>query len=182
MAAASPPAIALMLQDVVDSPFAVAKKRAKLAGEELANAIMHKAFGNRPLTLVGFGFGATTIVTCLEILADAKTDTEGYILDVVLFGSPMRKSPERWRKTTRVVAGRYINCYCPKDVTLALLLRLSTSSNPCAGTQPIGIEGIIDHKIDSTAYEIGTIPGLVNFHVKDILLSDSKQSNVSGST
>jgi len=170
MAAATPPAIALMLQDVVDSPFAVAMQRAKLAGEELARALHTRALGNRPISLVGFGFGSTAILTCLEKLAEEKGNAEGLIQDVVLFGSPIRMSPDRWQKTVRIVAGRYVNCYCPRDLVLVFLLRLSTKRFPAAGVQPLGIPGIEDRQVNSTAYEIGTIPGLIDFYLKDILL------------
>jgi hypothetical protein len=175
MAAAAPPAMALMLQDVVDSPFAVAKNRAKQAGEELARAIAHRAFGNRPLTLVGFGFGATTIITCLEKLAanpDVK-DARGFVQDVFLFAAPIRISSERWRTAKSCVAGRMINFYCPKDTVLMLLLRLSTKSYPPAGVAPIEIEGIENKEVVSTSYQIGTKPELIAQYVKEAVSSES---------
>jgi hypothetical protein len=172
MLAATPPSMALMLQDVVDSPFAVAKNRAKQAGEELARALSLRAMGNRPISLVGFGFGATAIVTCLEKLAENKNeDMEGLIQDVILFGAPVRWSRERWRKTTRVVAGRYVNCYCKKDIVLYLLMRMSAKTDVVAGVSPVEVDGITNKAIDSIAYEIGTNPPLIDKYVHEILYS-----------
>jgi len=55
---------------IVDNPFSVAKARAEKAGLVLADAIINRAQGRRPLTLIGFSLGARIVYTCLLSLAE----------------------------------------------------------------------------------------------------------------
>ena len=64
------PIALLQFARVVDNPFSVAKARAEKAGLVLADAIINRAQGQRPLTLVGFSLGARVIYTCLLSLAE----------------------------------------------------------------------------------------------------------------
>ena len=54
---------------VVDNPFSLAKTRADKAGEVLAEAIMNRAQGERPVTLIGYSLGSRVIWSCLTTLA-----------------------------------------------------------------------------------------------------------------
>jgi len=125
------PMVALMAQDVVDSPFAVAKNKAKLAGQELARALAARALGRRPVNLVGFGFGACCAFYCLEALAEAGET--GLVADVCLFGAPMRPSPARWQAARRAAAGALANFYNPNDTALKFLMRVSVRSSTALG-------------------------------------------------
>lgn len=50
---------------IIDNPFSIAKARSKKAGEVLADALINKAQGERPVTLIGYSLGARVIYTCL---------------------------------------------------------------------------------------------------------------------
>ncbi|KAL8684250.1 MAG: hypothetical protein Q9224_006489, partial [Gallowayella concinna] len=54
---------------VVDNPFTLGKTRADKAGEVLADALVHRAQGQRSVTLVGYSLGARVIYACLMSLA-----------------------------------------------------------------------------------------------------------------
>ncbi|KAK4892101.1 hypothetical protein LTR28_002375, partial [Elasticomyces elasticus] len=62
----------LKVSRIIDNPFSVAKSRAEKAGEVLADALINKAQGERPVTLIGYSLGARVIYTCLKTLADHK--------------------------------------------------------------------------------------------------------------
>ena len=64
------PIALLRFARIVDNPFSVAKARSDKAGLVLADAIINRAQGRRPLTLVGFSLGARIIYTCLLSLAE----------------------------------------------------------------------------------------------------------------
>jgi len=64
------PIALLRFARIVDNPFSVAKARSDKAGLVLADAIINRAQGRRPLTLVGFSLGARVIYTCLLSLAE----------------------------------------------------------------------------------------------------------------
>lgn len=69
--------------------------RAEKAGQELANAIISRAQGGRPVNLVGYSIGARVIFSCLKELAKRK-HPEGLIQDVVLLGAPISGSTGGW--------------------------------------------------------------------------------------
>jgi pimeloyl-ACP methyl ester carboxylesterase len=55
---------------VIDNPFSVAKSRSEKAGAVLADALINRCQGERPVTLIGYSLGARVIFTCLKTLAD----------------------------------------------------------------------------------------------------------------
>ena len=59
------PIALLDISKVVDNPFSVAMNRADKAGLVLADAIINKAQGERPVTLIGYSLGARLIYSCL---------------------------------------------------------------------------------------------------------------------
>lgn len=174
VAATTAPGIALGVQDLADSQFEVAKARSKLAGQELARALKAKTFGNRPVSLVGFSFGSSCILYCLETLAAETSNVDliqGLILDVVLFSTPSRAGPERWGKARGVVAGKFINCYCAKDYSTKMLMRLSYKRSPCAAVEPLNVLGIVDYPVGPTSYDIGKDPDCVAKVLQDVLVN-----------
>lgn len=62
----------LKISKVVDNPFSVAKNRADKAGLVLADALINKAQGERPVTLIGYSLGARLIYSCLMSLAERR--------------------------------------------------------------------------------------------------------------
>jgi len=55
--------------NLIDGPWTLAVERADEAGKELAKSLLFSRAGYRPVTLVGFSFGARAIYSCLKELA-----------------------------------------------------------------------------------------------------------------
>lgn len=55
--------------NMIDETWTLAVERADEAGRELARSLLFSRAGHRPVTLVGFSFGARTIYSCLKELA-----------------------------------------------------------------------------------------------------------------
>jgi len=134
------PLAMLQTARVVDNPFSIAKHRAGKAGLVLADAIINKAQGNRPITLVGYSLGARVIYSCLRSLA--KRDAFGLVENVVLMGAPVPADDAEWREMRSIVAGRLVNVYSEQDYVLAFLYRMSSVQMGVAGLQRIELEGV----------------------------------------
>lgn len=143
-AAAMWPIAALKAGRIVDNPFSVAKARAEKAGEVLADALINKVQGERPVTLVGYGLGATMIFSCLNSLARRRQF--GLIENAVLAGAPAPSTSASWRTMRTVVTGRLVNVHSVNDYLLAFLYRASSMQLGVAGLQAItsvaGIENV----------------------------------------
>ena len=129
---------------IIDNPFSVAKSRADKAGRLLADALINKAQGERPVTLIGFSLGARVIHSCLLTLAERKAF--GLIESAVLLGAPISAHSAEWRQMRSVVAGRLVNVYSEHDYLLAFLYRASALQFGVAGLQKAefvrGVENI----------------------------------------
>lgn len=55
--------------NMIDGTWTLAVERADAAGRELARSLLFSRAGNRPVTLIGFSFGARAIYSCLKELA-----------------------------------------------------------------------------------------------------------------
>ncbi|KAJ4347519.1 hypothetical protein N0V95_005350 [Ascochyta clinopodiicola] len=131
----------LKIATVLDNPFSVAKYRADKAGEVLADALINKVQGERPVTLVGYSLGARLIYSCLQRLAERKAF--GLIENVVLLGAPCPSDTADWRKMRSVVSGRVVNVFSTQDYILGFLYRTSSVQLGIAGLQPIlGVRGV----------------------------------------
>lgn len=126
---------------IVDNPFNVAKNRSEKTGLILADAIIHRAQGKRPISLIGFSLGARVIYSCLLSLAERKAF--GLVETVVLMGAPVPSATETWALMRAVVSGRLVNAYASEDWVLGFLYRTSAIQLGVAGLQPIeGVEGV----------------------------------------
>ncbi|PQE04841.1 DUF726 domain-containing protein [Rutstroemia sp. NJR-2017a BBW] len=96
----------LKVSKIIDNPFSVAKNRADKAGLVLADALINKAQGERPVTLIG---------------------------SVVLIGTPAPSDSAVWRAMRSVVSGRLVNVYSENDYILAFLYRTSSIQYGVAG-------------------------------------------------
>ncbi|KAL6717342.1 hypothetical protein ACLMJK_005257 [Lecanora helva] len=132
------PVALLKVARVVDNPFSIARSRAEKAGEVLADALINKAQGERPVTLIGYSLGARVIYSCLMSLA--KRRAFGLIESVVLIGAPAPSTTSDWRVMRSVVASRLVNVYSENDYVLGFLYRTSSVQYGVAGLQKI--EGI----------------------------------------
>jgi hypothetical protein len=131
----------LKISSLLDNPFSVAKYRADRAGEVLADALINKVQGERPVTLIGYSLGARLIYSCLQTLA--KRHAFGLVENVVFLGAPCPSDAEDWRKIRSVVSGRVVNVFSTNDYILAFLYRTSSIQLGVAGLQPVlNIRGI----------------------------------------
>ena len=133
----------LKVAKVIDNPFQIAKTRSEKAGEVLADAIINRAQGERPLTLIGYSLGSRVIYTCLMTLAERKAF--GLIESAVLLGSPIPSASADWRKMKSVVTGRLVNVYTTNDPVLAFIYRTSSIQLGVAGLQPIEGVGSVEN-------------------------------------
>ena len=166
----------LKISRVVDNPFSIAKSRADKAGEVLADALIHKAQGERPVTLIGYSLGARLIYTCLTSLARRKAF--GLVESVVLIGSPTPSTSGEWRIMRSVVSGRLVNVYSANDYVLGFLYRTSSLQYGVAGLQKVeGVPNVENIDVSQTVsghlryrYLVGSILKGIGF--EDIELSE----------
>lgn len=144
----------LKMGKVLDNPFSIAKNRADKAGIVLADAIINRAQGERPVVLVGYSLGARVIYACLQELANRKAF--GLIESAVLIGSPCPSEARFWRMMKSVVSGRLVNVYSENDYVLGFLYRTSSIQLGIAGLQPIDVAGV--ENVD--------VSGLVSGHLR----------------
>ncbi|CAN8101945.1 unnamed protein product [Discula destructiva] len=120
---------------LIDNPFSVAVARSEKAGVVLADALINKVQGERPVTLIGYSLGARVIYSCLSELANRKAF--GLVESVCLMGAPVPSDPLTWRRIRSVVAGRVVNVYSTEDYLLAFLYRANSLQYGIAGLQAI---------------------------------------------
>lgn len=141
LAAAMWPIGLMKIARVIDNPFSVAKSRAEKAGEVLADALINKVQGERPVTLIGYSLGARVIYRCLMSLAKRKAF--GLIENVVMMGAPTPSDTSTWRVLRSVVAGRLVNVYAENDYILGFMYRTSAVQYGVAGLEKIrGLAGV----------------------------------------
>ena len=114
----------LKLGRIVDNPFSIAKSRSEKAGEVLADALINKVQGERPVTLIGYSLGARVIFSCLISLA--KRRAFGLVESVVFIGSAIPSDTPDWKIMRSVVTGRLVNVYSENDFILAFIYRYVT--------------------------------------------------------
>lgn len=135
------PVYLLKMATSIDNPFNMARNRSEKAGEVLADALINKAQGERPVTLVGYSLGARVICSCLKSLAERRAF--GLVESVVLIGSPVPSNSNNWRVMRSVVSGKVINVYSENDYILAFLYRATSIQLGVAGLQAIkDVDGV----------------------------------------
>ncbi|KAL1965579.1 hypothetical protein VTN77DRAFT_5663 [Rasamsonia byssochlamydoides] len=173
MSAVMLPVALLKVARVVDNPFSVAKARADKAGEVFADALINKAQGERPVTLIGYSLGSRVVFSCLQSLA--KRRAFGLVETAILMGSPTPSNSHHWRMMRSVVSGRLVNVFSENDAVLALLYRASSAQLGVAGLQPIqdvpGVENMDASELVSGhlryQYLIGKILTTIGFEEID---------------
>ncbi|POR38979.1 Putative membrane protein C6F6.13c [Tolypocladium paradoxum] len=125
----------------VDNPFNRASNRSRKAGQLLADALVNRVQGERPVTLVGYSLGAAAIHACLQSLAERRAF--GLVADVVLIGAPAPSAPAHWRTLRTVVSGRVFNVYSENDMILGFVYRMHSLALGVAGLQAVrGVDGL----------------------------------------
>ncbi|KAM5355774.1 hypothetical protein ACJ41O_002420 [Fusarium nematophilum] len=136
MSALQLPIILAKLSYLIDNPWAVSLDRATAAGKILADSLLERNLGTRPITLVGFSIGARVVFSCLQELA--KKSAIGIVQNVYMFGSPIVVRKEEYIQLKTVVSGRFVNAYNQNDWILGYLFRLTSGGiRRVAGLAPI---------------------------------------------
>uniref|UniRef100_A0A4W3KBH3 Transmembrane and coiled-coil domains 4 n=1 Tax=Callorhinchus milii TaxID=7868 RepID=A0A4W3KBH3_CALMI len=177
------PASLITAANIIDNPWGVCLNRSAEVGKHLAQVLLSRQQGRRPVSLIGFSFGARVIYFCLQELAKET----GIIEDVVLLGAPVEGGAKAWKALTKVVAGRIVNGYCRGDWLLNFVYRSSSVQLTVAGLQPIALEdkrvinvdlsSIVNGHLDYMK-QMDTILKAVGVKTKDCRLED--QRNMSG--
>lgn len=66
------PAALISAAGAIDNPWHVCTQRATEAGKQMAEVLLAREQGNRPVTLIGFSLGSRVIFSCLEEMAKRK--------------------------------------------------------------------------------------------------------------
>lgn len=152
MAALQLPVVLTKLSYLIDNPWAVSLDRATAAGLILADSLIDRNLGTRPVTLVGYSLGSRVIFSCLQELA--RKGAFGLVQNVLLFGSPMVVKRDEYTRARAVVAGRFVNGYNRNDWILGYLFRLTNG-----GIRRIAGLGAIEG-----------VPGVENMDLTDLVV------------
>ncbi|KAI8845673.1 hypothetical protein BJ741DRAFT_526657 [Chytriomyces cf. hyalinus JEL632] len=147
MAGLAGPLWALKLTYMVDNPWGNGLTKAKKAGRILADTLLLRVQGNRPVTLVGFSLGARVIYYCLLELASRGEAAYSIVEEAYLFGCPVMATTKEWLQIRSVVSGRLVNGYMTHDWVLSILYRASSAFlSDVAGLNPVkrvdGVENV----------------------------------------
>lgn len=142
MSALQLPVVLTKLSYLIDNPWTVSLGRAQMAGLILADSLMDRNLGTRPITLVGYSLGSRVIFTCLQELA--RKGAFGLVQNVFLFGSPVVVNQDEYLRARAVVSGRFVSAYNRNDWILGYLFRLTGGGiRRVAGLAPVeGIPGL----------------------------------------
>ena len=184
LAAAMWPMALMKVARVIDNPFSVAKSRADKAGEVLADALVNRAQGERPVTLIGYSLGARVIYTCLMSLAKRKEF--GLVESAVLIGTPTPSDTSDWRVLRSAVAGRLVNVYSVNDYVLGFMYRTSAIQYGVAGLQKVeGLAAVENFDVSEDVsshqkyrYLIGAILRKIGFEDIDMAAVEREQQEL----
>ncbi|KAL9079479.1 MAG: hypothetical protein Q9157_001642 [Trypethelium eluteriae] len=141
MAGLQLPIVLTKLSYLIDNPWNVSLARAEQAGLILADSLIDRNLGARPITLVGFSLGCRLIFSCLKELA--KKGAHGLVQNVYMFGSPVVANKDEYLKARTVVSGRMVNGYATNDWILGYLFRATAGGiMQVAGLAPINVPSI----------------------------------------
>jgi hypothetical protein len=125
-----------------------AKALATKTGKVLATVLAERAFGHRPVTLMGYSLGALVIYTALIELSSLPPKQTIHLIDsVYLFGLPASLVLEQWASIRRLASGRIVNGYCKEDWVLGVLGRVTSDGGlkgnfSIAGMNPVELQGV----------------------------------------
>lgn len=142
MASLQLPIVLTKLSYLIDNPWTVSLDRANSAGLILADSLIDRHLGNRPITLLGFSLGSRLIFSCLKELA--ARGARGIVQNVYLFGSPIVAKQDEYLRARSVVSGRFVNGYASNDWILGYLFRATSGGiMRVAGLAPVeGVPGL----------------------------------------
>ncbi|KAJ3130856.1 hypothetical protein HK100_007336 [Physocladia obscura] len=139
MAGLTGPLWMMKLTYMVDNPWGNGLTKARKAGRILADTLLNRVQGNRPVTLVGFSLGARVIYYCLLELSSRGEVAFNIVEEAYMFGTPVMATTKEWRAISSVVSGRLVNGYHNNDWVLSMLYRASSAFlADVAGLNPVG--------------------------------------------
>ncbi|KAI2632031.1 DUF726-domain-containing protein [Hypoxylon sp. NC1633] len=128
----------------IDYFWGIGTLRADKTGVVLADLLLNKLQGERPVTLIGYGLGARVIYSCLMALVEKKGF--GLVENAVLIGAPCPTEVRCWAAMKSVVSGRLVNVFSRTDYILGFLYRNGNWLNGVAGLQEIsGVPNVQNH-------------------------------------
>jgi hypothetical protein len=130
---------------LIDNPWNNALDRARAAGGVLADVLIQRGLGVRPVTLIGFSLGSRVIFYALLELAKQKAF--GIVQDVFILGTTVTASQSTWHQARAAVSGRFVNGYAKNDWVLNYLFRATSGGlNTVAGLRAVenvpGLENV----------------------------------------
>lgn len=134
------PLTIMSCMDYIDNPWSILVSRSNGAGDELADVLVERSYGHRPVTLFGYSIGARVVFKCLESLA--SRGAHGIVDNVFLMGAAVTADPERWKKIRPVVAGRIVNAYGSYDWALAFFHRGCGHGVYVSGLRRVEVTGV----------------------------------------
>ncbi|KAG8468902.1 hypothetical protein KFE25_007420 [Diacronema lutheri] len=153
MAALAVPSMLIKVGEIIDNPWAVAAARAHKAGVLLADVLLARTHGARPVSFAAIGLGARVALSCAHALDRAGDAGLGLIEDMVLLGAPVETRSDAWAAARRVSAGAVVSCYCANDWVLALLYRANSPGAiagvgglhpiPCPGVRSVDVSDLV---------------------------------------
>ncbi|GAA5865152.1 hypothetical protein JCM3774_002150 [Rhodotorula dairenensis] len=118
-----------------DSDFTRCRDKAHKAGILLAEILQREVHGKRPVVLIGYGPGASLILSCLEHLHSLGLGSVVY--RAVLISLPSSPSRTQWARARSVVTHELVNAWSANDWVLAIAARVYTLSPYIAGIRPV---------------------------------------------
>lgn len=100
LAAVVLPSYLLNVANMIDGDWTLAVERADEAGAELARTLLMSRAGQRPVTLVGFSFGARVIYACLKELARLQDEWEDL--------QEIQKKEGKWTATEQLIHAKLV--------------------------------------------------------------------------
>ncbi|GAA6060319.1 hypothetical protein JCM10212_000416 [Sporobolomyces blumeae] len=165
----------------LDSDFTRCKEKAKKAGILLAEILEKSVQGKRPTILVGYGMGASLILSCLVELH--RRQLGHLVYSATLISLPEAPSAVAWASARSVVSHELVNVYSTTDWVLAIAARLFTLSNKIAGLGPVPVEGIANVDVSDLVHghlelrtKLAQILDRVNNHRNDTAVVGSSSS------
>lgn len=141
MAGLSTPIVLAKISYLIDNPWTTALARGDAAGLILADSIIDRNLGMRPITLVGFSLGSRVIYSCLKELS--RRGAVGLVQNVYMFGSPNVAKRDEYIRARSVVSGRFVNGYATNDWILGYLFRATSGGiMRIAGLASVDVPGI----------------------------------------
>lgn len=137
------PKTILGMADMIDNIWVLAMNAADKAGKILAQTLLDREQGLRPVTLVGYGIGARMIISCLKELGKKPDGAgAGIIENAILLGASVPVDKDDWKSARQIVSGRLVNGFSENDWMLAIMYRYEGWALNCAGITRIEVDGV----------------------------------------